>query len=88
MAELQLIFGLACFTGCAAWKGADAFTPGPHIYHRALYFAMIILNYSGARREEICGLSIDDVRWVDVEVDGKMRRIYYIVIAPNDTRMP
>jgi hypothetical protein len=54
--DFAAIFALPCFTGCKGWKGGDAFEPGPHIFHRALYFAIPLLYYSGARREEICGL--------------------------------
>ena len=35
------------------------------LYHRALYFATILLYYTGARREEICGLMVDDVQSPD-----------------------
>lgn len=57
--EVARIFQLPCFTGCRSWR--EPFTPGTETFHRALYFAIILLYYTGARREEICGLHIDDV---------------------------
>lgn len=36
-------------------------TPGPLIFHRAAYFVPIIMAYHGFRREEICGLVVDDI---------------------------
>jgi integrase len=84
--DIASIFNLACFTGCAGWKGADAFMSGPNIFHRALYFAPMLLHYTGARREEICGLEVDDVHWIDAELNGEATRIHYISIRPNNVR--
>ncbi|NEU15072.1 tyrosine-type recombinase/integrase, partial [Methylobacterium sp. BTF04] len=74
--DVGAIFKLACFTGCKSWR--QPFEAGPDTIHRALYFAIIMLYYTGARREEICGLHVDDV----CEVDG----IVYIDIRRNQTR--
>ena len=74
--DVGAIFQLACFTGCKSWR--QPFEPGPETIHRALYFAIILLYYTGARREEICGLHVDDV----CEVDG----VAYIDIRRNQTR--
>ncbi|MFK5599172.1 DUF6538 domain-containing protein [Methylobacterium sp. HMF5984] len=74
--DVGAIFRLACFTGCKSWR--QPFEPGPDTIHRALYFAIILLYYTGARREEICGLHVDDV----CEVDG----VAYIDIRRNQTR--
>jgi len=59
--DLAALFNLPVFTGCAGWERQNPFKPGSHIYHRALYFAPMLLYYTGARRDEICGLSRDDV---------------------------
>ena len=84
--ELAAIFHLACFVGCAGWKDHEAFTPGDHLFHRALYFAIILLYYTGARREEICGLMVDDVQCPEFEIDGKMRPAPCILIDRNAQR--
>jgi integrase len=59
--ELIALFSLPAFTGCAGWDRRNPFKPGPHVFHRALYFAPILLYYTGARRDEICGLVRDDI---------------------------
>ena len=84
--ELKAIFELACFTGCAGWKGDEAFAPGPELYHRALYFATILLYYTGARREEICGLAVDDVQSPELEIGGEKKRTPCILIHDNGVR--
>ncbi|MCY1644065.1 DUF6538 domain-containing protein [Methylorubrum sp. SL192] len=74
--DVGAIFRLTCFTGCKSWR--QPFEPGPDTIHRALYFAIILLYYTGARREKICGLHVDDVG----ELDG----VAYIDIRRNQTR--
>lgn len=57
------------FTGClgteAQW-GANAIhqrlLPGPHIYHDAWYWPVLLYYYTGARREEVCKLLASDIR--------------------------
>ena len=71
------VFAQPPFTGCQSWQ--EPLLEGPEIFHRALYFAPLLLYYCGARREEICGLSPDDVI-----VDNGA--IPYIHIAPNALR--
>lgn len=81
------IFQLACFVGCAGWEGSEAFTPGPLLFHRALHFAIVLLFYSGARREEICGLAIEDIR--DFEIRnrrGQTETWPRLMIRPNTHR--
>ncbi|WP_158806909.1 DUF6538 domain-containing protein [Beijerinckia sp. L45] len=82
--ELAAIFELPCFTGCAGWKGESAFLKGPLVFHRALYFAIILLYYTGARREEVCGLTVDEVGWLDSTPGGK--RLPFMQIAANKER--
>lgn len=74
--DVVAIFRLPCFTGCSSWR--EPFTPGNHVFHRAMYFAIILLYYTGARREEIAGLRVDDIEQVS--------RIAYLAIRFNETR--
>lgn len=74
--DVAAIFRLPCFTGCRSWR--DPFTAGNQIFHRALYFAIILLYYTGARREEIAGLHLDDVE----QAGG----LAYLAIRFNETR--
>ena len=68
---VKTLFHLPVFTGCAGFehrkvKGlAPMDTPGAHVFHRAAYFVPIIAYYHGFRREEICGLDVDDIEEVD-----------------------
>ncbi len=74
--DVASIFRLPCFTGCRSWR--DPFTTGDQVFHRALYFAIILLYYTGARREEIAGLHVGDVE----EATG----IAYLAFRFNETR--
>ena len=81
--HLSAIFALPCFTGCRGWENQKAYLePGPHVFHRALYFVPMLLFYTLARREEICGLLIDDVLVVNT-ISGVED---YINIRWNDQR--
>ncbi len=71
------VFLAAPFTGCQAWE--DPLVPGDAIFHRALYFVPLMLYYQGGRREEFCGLAVDDV----ILDNGP---IPYVHIAPNKFR--
>ncbi|WP_293860894.1 DUF6538 domain-containing protein [uncultured Alsobacter sp.] len=73
----RALFSLPPFTGCLSWQ--EPVEPGDSLYHRALYFAVLLLYYSGARREEICGLDVSDV----ITDNGPTP---YIHIAPNNHR--
>jgi len=53
------VFRYAPFVGCEAWD--RPYKPGPFTYHRALYFAPMILEYTGCRLEEAAGLAVEDV---------------------------
>jgi integrase len=53
------VFVLPPFTGCRSWE--EPLEPGDAVYHRALYFVPLMLYYQGGRREEFCGLEVDDV---------------------------
>ena len=53
------IFSLPPWTGCR-WI-EDRLTPGKLIFHDSLYFVLLLVWYTGARREEICKLRLKDV---------------------------
>ncbi|MBB4427611.1 integrase [Bradyrhizobium sp. CIR48] len=61
--QAAAIFRTPPFNNCAAWDRLDE--PGPEglnqIFHCALYFVPILIYYTGCRREELCGLMVDDV---------------------------
>jgi integrase len=58
-ADMEAVFRLPCFVGCESWK--KPMRAGTDVFHRALYFAPILLYYSGARRDEICGLVVEEL---------------------------
>ena len=62
--------------GCLDWD--SPYEPGDLVFHRALYFVPMMLEYTGTRREETCGLCVDDVY-----AEGP---IPYIRIRPNEFR--
>lgn len=60
-ADLKLLFALPIFTGCLPHRGGKGrrvlnlrFTPGDAIVHDAFYWVPLLVNYLGARREEVC----------------------------------
>ncbi|SFP07651.1 tyrosine-type recombinase/integrase [Qipengyuania nanhaisediminis] len=73
----QAIFSLPPWTGCAGLD--DRLKSGTHIIHDALFFILLLVWYTGARREEICKLKLDDV------FDSEPHGIPYIFIRPTDT---
>jgi integrase len=76
-AAVEALFHRPVFNGYSSWD--DINTPGLEFYHRAEYFCTILAAYIGARREEYCGLAVDDV----ITNNGE---IPYIHIAPNAFR--
>ncbi len=76
--NLDALFTLPCFTGCKGWRRLEPFEAGPRLYHRALYFVPILGNYHGPRRDEVCGLQVDDV--------VSDCAIPHIIIRENDVR--
>lgn len=70
------VFQAAPFTGCAAWD--RPYEKGDLVFHRGLYFEPMLLAYTGTRREETCGLCVDDV-FADAPVP-------YIHIGQNEFR--
>jgi integrase len=85
-AQLRALFHSPVFTGCAGPELTKRnglrpmHTPGPTVFHRGAYFVLIIAAYHGFRREEICGLAVDDIKSVGGNpifsiADNKFRRI-------------
>jgi integrase len=57
--QMAAFFHAPVFVGCESFEKLDL--PGPHIFHRAAYFAPMLAHYQGMRREEYCGLTVDDI---------------------------
>jgi len=74
--QVEELFRAPPFSGCVSWEQPEL--PGPEAYHRAIYFGPMIGVYMGLRREEFCGLPIDDV------VDDAASP--YIVVRFSDER--
>ncbi|MEO7178289.1 MAG: hypothetical protein ABIW83_05555 [Allosphingosinicella sp.] len=60
------------FTGCFGAKAVrgrgavhERLQPGPHIFHDAWYWVLLLLYYCGVRRKEACKLLASDVREAD-----------------------
>lgn len=79
--KAEAIFRTPPFNNCAAWDRLAESGPETlrQIFHCALYFVPILIYYTGCRREELCGLMVDDV----VLDNGP---IPYIHIAKNKRR--
>lgn len=55
----EAIFRLPPRTGC---KGVnDRLTAGSHVIHEGLFFVLLLVWYTGARRKELCKLLLEDV---------------------------
>lgn len=52
---------------------------GSEIIHDALFFILLLVWYTGARREEICKLKLDDI------FENEVLGIPYLFIRPTDT---
>jgi hypothetical protein len=55
----KAIFMLPPWTGCAGVN--DRLSTGNTLIHDGLYFVLLLVWYTGARREELCKLMLDDV---------------------------
>ena len=73
----EAIFSLPPWTGCAGLS--DRLKVGTEIIHDALFFILLLVWYTGARREEICKLKLDDI------FDSDAHGIAYLFIRPTDT---
>jgi integrase len=76
-AQVARLFQQPVFYGYKDWNHINV--PGDEFYHRAEYYCSILALYMGGRREEYCGLSVDDV----IADNGE---IPYLHITPNDIR--
>lgn len=74
--DLAAIFRQPPWTGCGSLE--NRMVPGTVFYHDALSIVPYLARYTLARREELCGLGVDDV----LEEDG----ISYLFIRPNKHR--
>ena len=74
--RVQVMFNLPPFTGCASAE--EPFEDGPEIYHCANYWVPLLLYYEGPRREEACGLRVEEI-FADYEIP-------YCEILPNRYR--
>jgi len=75
---MKQVFAAPPYVGCADWDRPYDLQEGGPVFHRALYFVPMMLNYMGGRREEFCGLAIDDI-----VLDAP---IPYVHIRPNEFR--
>ena len=55
----EAIFRLPPWTGCES--AVDRLTSGPNVIHDGLFWVLLLVWYTGARREEICKLLVLDV---------------------------
>ncbi|WP_304494956.1 hypothetical protein [Bradyrhizobium japonicum] len=74
--DLAAIFRQPPWMGCQSLE--NRLVPGSMIYHDALSIVPYLARYTLGRREELCGLDVEDV----LEEDG----IPYIFIRPNEHR--
>jgi integrase len=70
--ECAQMLETAPFTGCLGpnsvrGRGAvhERLQPGPHIFHDAWYWVVLLLYYCGMRREEVCKLLASDIQEAD-----------------------
>lgn len=75
VAQGRAIFSLPPWTGCAGEH--DRLTAGRAVIQDSLFYVLLLVWYTGARREEICKLRLVDI---DV-VDG----IHFLRIASTET---
>jgi len=73
----EAIFQLPPWTGCESVEKKGRLRSGKAILHDGLFFVLLLVWYTGARREEICKLMLDDVE----SKDG----YYYLAIRPTIT---
>lgn len=78
----KAIFQTAPFINCAGWDelGTWGKQGARQVFHCALYFVPILIYYTGARREELCGAMVDDVIFDRVGCKP------YVHIAANEQR--
>ena len=78
--QVEPIFQLPVFTGCAGPMPEEMREFGQTVYHSSLYYVPMLYAYLGARRAEFTGLMIDDV------VYAKDQGMWSIKIRKNELR--
>lgn len=73
----EAIFRLPPWTGCESVEKKGRLRSGKAILHDGLFFVLLLVWYTGARREEICKLMLDDVQF--------RNGIFYLAIRPTIT---
>lgn len=58
----KALFSLAPWTGCKSERKGDRLKGGDYLCHDGLFFVPLLVWYTGARREEVCKLMVDDVK--------------------------
>lgn len=71
----EAIFRLAPWTGCASTE--ERLEPGSKVIHDGLFYLLLLVWYTGARREELAKLMLDDVE--------ERHGIDYLLIRPTIT---
>ena len=71
----EAIFRLPPWTGCVGSE--ERLKPGPEIIHDGLFYRLLLVWYTGARREELAKLMLDDVE--------ASHGIDYLLIRPTVT---
>jgi integrase len=79
--KIENLFKQPPFVNCAGWDrlSEEGIAGQSLVYHGALYFIPMMIFYGGGRREEYCGLMVDDV----IEDNGPYP---YLHIAKNKYR--
>ena len=78
--QVEPIFQLPVFTGCAGPMPQEMREFGQTVYHSSLYYVPMLFAYLGARRAEFTGLMVDDVVYAGDE------GIWSIKIRKNELR--
>ncbi len=78
--QVEPIFQIPVFTGCAGPMSQEMREFGQAVYHSSLYYVPMLYAYLGARRAEFTGLMVDEV------VYAKDEGIWSIKIQENELR--
>lgn len=70
----EAIFRLPSWTGCKSVN--DRLTAGSHVFHDSLFYVLLLVWYTAARREELCKLLLDDVE--------ERHGIAYLLMRPTE----
>jgi hypothetical protein len=71
----EAIFRLPPWCGCVGT--GDRLEPGPEIFHDALFYLLLLVWFTGARREELCKLMLNDI--------VSRHDMPYLLIRPTET---